>query len=122
MLSRLTTRRVWATTFPDVETVTLRSRSSADQSAFTDYTIGHAKQRPIDDAPAPLGGSLVEDNRCLWQLWQDALDAAGAPAPKEGDAIVQTLPDATQVTWHVERLRHKLFGNCHDCYAVREAA
>ncbi len=122
MLDRYETRDLWYDTFPETETVTLRSRSAADQSSFTDYVIGHAKQRPIDSAPADLGGTLVEDVRCLWQLWQDALDGAGAPAPREGDAVVQTLADGeTTVTWYVERLKNKMFGNVFDLTCLKQA-
>lgn len=125
MLNRYTTGTVWLTTFPGVETVVLRSRDPADQSRFTDWSIPHAKQRPIEGDPSPLGGTgaLVEDTRCLWQLWQDALDAAGAPQPKEGDAVVQTLADGlTEVTWLVKSGKNKLFGNVFDLDCLKESA
>lgn len=121
MLNRATTRRLWSSTFPKTETVVLRSRSAADQSTFADYAVGHAKQRPVAGEPSVLGGTLIEDVRCTWQVWQDALDAANAPAPKEGDAVVQTLLDSTQVTWLARAVRNRMFGNLFDLDCVREA-
>jgi hypothetical protein len=92
-----------------MEPITLRSRDYGQGAAetFTDYPIALAKQRPLTMAEQAQSGLAVDNlPGCNWQIWREHLEAAGAPAPKVGDLIVQGLR-----TWLVWLAENKLFGN-----------
>lgn len=112
-MNQTSTRSIWRTTFPQVETITLNSRGSSDAAAtYTDYTIRHAKKRPASLSEESHGAIRHDGLRAMnWQIWQDALDAVTAPAPKVGDKIT----DSSGTEWRVESVQVRMFENLFDC-------
>jgi hypothetical protein len=114
-------KNVWRRVVPsDVRfAVTLRSRDLSNDAvaAFTDYALTHAKLRTSDIAEDQEGGAVVDGySSASWLVWQDDLDAAGAPDPKVGDEVVQS--DGTR--WRVTRVKNTLMREVWDL-AVRQA-
>lgn len=120
MLSPYHTRNIWRRVCPGISACTLRVRSSADQSAFTSYSLYHARQEPLSRVDVPLGGNLITDETAPWLIWQDDLDAAGAPVPKIGDEISQSVAGVT-VVWEITAVDTELFGQPYVCSALRRA-
>lgn len=110
MLSRDNVRDLWERLVPEDarETVTLRSRQAGGfQSEFSDYTVEQVRLKRLGKQDLDLVDARLAHRYRVGLLWQELLDAAGAPDPKPRDQIVS----AAGVTYSVDRiLEHKLMG------------
>ena len=116
MMNKLAYRTAWRGLIPGMEAVTLRARGSSDSAAsYTSYSLPRAKRWPDEATAQQAGAAETYLPRVRFQLWQESLDAASAPAPKVGDLIV----DAESVTWVVQQVTRKLMDNVFDCSCER---
>lgn len=122
MLNTYTTRTVWRSTVPERETVTLRSRGGDDAEAtYTDYTVEHVQPEASASLEEAASGVVASGlRRRHFAFWQDALDAADAPAPKVGDLVVRT-EGTEDVTYVVQAVNNGLFGNEFGCECQERA-
>lgn len=86
-------KNIWRRVVPsDVRfAVTLQSRdlSNDEEATYDDYALTHAKLRTTDVSEGGESGAVVNGfATASWLVWQEDLDASGAPDPKVGDQIV----------------------------------
>lgn len=87
----------------------------APGATFASYALTHATLHPASrryDAPPALGQQTLSV-----VVWQDDLDAAGAPAPKVSDRIVFASP---AVTYLIEGVDSHLIDSAWFC-SMRKA-
>lgn len=104
---------------PGIEAVTLKSRSSSDQTTFTSYSLGRARRRRLTKEEQTIADMLSSRRDLMlgarrsltWEFYQFALDAASAPAPKIGDVIV----DNVGTSWVVQKVGWQLLEQVYGC-------
>ncbi len=115
MLNHATTRRL-RRIMPGKEPITFRSRNyAANSTPFTDYLLAQAKQfKGVTTHEGP--DNSVPVTRCTWLLWAELIEAAQAPAPKNGDMIVQ----ADGTAWIVKSRDVKMFDNDYGLECIQK--
>lgn len=118
MINANTVRAAWKRLCPEKGAATLRVRAASPGPTgwtFTDYALKHV-HRQASAKYDPAGEPQADADRATFQVWQDDLDAAGAPAPRKSDLIVQG-----GVTYEVDREPQGLFSGaaCHVCECTK---
>jgi len=121
MINQYFLRGRWKTTVPGRTSVTFQSLVLANDvtQTFISYKLFVAKSRPYSGAEDKQSGIVIDSLPTRnWEIWQDWLDAAvlistgqptGAPAPKEGDRIV----DLAGAVWQVQKFDKNLMGSVY---------
>lgn len=118
-LNTYTTRTLWRSLAPTKGQATLRLRRASpliDQ--FDEYALGHAEKMTRSTQEEGQGDlSVAGTESAIFVVWQDDLDAAGAPrAPLPNDIIAWS---ATGAEYMVEGVVNGVLTNTWNCRCVK---
>lgn len=103
---------------PGKKAGTLKSRRAGEQQAtFISYSLTAIKlKRLTEEQLVYVEDAALAHLYRICQIWQEHLDAVGAPDPKATDVLV----DASGTEWVVKKiLEHKLLDNVHNCLVLK---